>query len=60
VTSARVETFGGDAVDVFYLANPSGTPLDGDRRRRIEESLAAAASGAVHTAAAEGKADTPG
>jgi [protein-PII] uridylyltransferase len=59
VTSARVETFGGDAVDVFYLANPSGTPLDGDRRRRIEESLMTAAAGAVHTAAAESKADTP-
>jgi [protein-PII] uridylyltransferase len=60
VTSARVETFGGDAVDVFYLANPSGTPLDGEQRRRIEESLVAAASGGVHTEVGQGKGDTPG
>ena len=32
VTSARVETLGGDAVDAFYVANPSGSPVDAEQR----------------------------
>jgi [protein-PII] uridylyltransferase len=60
VTSARVETFGGDAVDVFYLANPSGTPLDGHERARIEKALVAAAGGAAADAVPTGSGDTQG
>jgi [protein-PII] uridylyltransferase len=43
VTSARIETFGADAADSFYLADPSGTPIDDEQRRRVEAALAAAA-----------------
>jgi [protein-PII] uridylyltransferase len=69
VTSARVETLGGDAVDSFYVCNPSGTPIDGDQRHRIDEALVAATAGAVldpmriealHGGGGEGKGDTPG
>jgi [protein-PII] uridylyltransferase len=69
VTSARVETLGGDAVDCFYVCNPSGTPIDGDQRHRVDEALVAATAGAVpdpvqagatHAGGPEGKADTPG
>jgi [protein-PII] uridylyltransferase len=59
VTSARVETLGGDAVDSFYVGNPSGAPLDDGQRRRVDAALAAATA-AGHEAAAEGKGDTPG
>ena len=33
VTSARIETLGADAVDCFYVCNPSGTPVDADAAR---------------------------
>jgi [protein-PII] uridylyltransferase len=59
VTSARVETLGGDAVDSFYVCNPSGAPIDDDQRRRVDAALAAA-TGAGHEATVEGKRDTPG
>ncbi|MFP5371775.1 MAG: ACT domain-containing protein, partial [Actinomycetes bacterium] len=58
VTSARIETLGADAVDCFYVANPSGTPVDADQRRRVDEALGAAAGGAVPPVVA-GPADTP-
>jgi [protein-PII] uridylyltransferase len=56
VTSARIETLGADAVDSFYVANPSGTPVDAEQRRRVDEALAAATRG---TSAPEAV-DTPG
>ena len=56
VTSARIETLGGDAVDSFYVANPSGTPLDGEQRRRVEAALVAATNGVP----APERIDTPG
>jgi [protein-PII] uridylyltransferase len=68
VTSARVETLGGDAVDSFYVCNPSGTPIDADQRQRVDEALRAATTGAVpdpvstgvsHGDPGEGKGDTP-
>jgi [protein-PII] uridylyltransferase len=46
VTSARIETLGADAADSFYLANPSGEPIDDDQRDRVEKALATAARGA--------------
>ena len=57
-------------VDVFYLSNPSGRPLDTELRTRVEAALVAAVSGAgtepepvasggVHTGPGEGKRDTP-
>jgi [protein-PII] uridylyltransferase len=67
VTSARVETLGGDAVDSFYVCNPSGTPIDADQRHRVDEALVGATAGAVpdpvpagasHAAPEEGKGDT--
>jgi [protein-PII] uridylyltransferase len=51
VTSARIETLGGDAVDSFYVANPSGDPVDPEQRRRVDGALVAATRGA--------EADTP-
>ena len=51
VTSARIETLGGDAVDCFYVANPSGDPVDPEQRRRVDGALASATRGA--------EADTP-
>jgi [protein-PII] uridylyltransferase len=61
VTSARVETLGGDAVDSFYVCNPSGTPIDDAQRDRVEAALVEATGGpALHDAAIEGKRDTPG
>jgi [protein-PII] uridylyltransferase len=59
VTSARIETLGADAVDSFYVCNPSGSPLDDEQRRRVDAALAAvtrghAAPDQLHTA------DTPG
>ena len=61
VTSARIETLGADAVDSFYVANPSGSPVDPDQRRRVDEALIAATRGvAEQEALASGRADTPG
>ena len=61
VTSARIETLGGDAVDSFYGCNPSGDPLDPDQRQRVDQALVAATrGGAQHGVLASGKADTPG
>jgi [protein-PII] uridylyltransferase len=56
VTSARIETLGGDAVDSFYVANPSGTPVDAEQRRRVEAALVAATNGVP----APERIDTPG
>ncbi len=58
VTSARIETLGGDAVDCFYVCDPSGSPVEPDQRRRIDEALVAATLG---TGAADAlhEADTP-
>ena len=53
VTSARIETLGGDAVDSFYVCNPTGTPVDEAQRRRVETALVEATQGAVTV-------DTPG
>jgi len=46
VTSARIETLGGDAVDSFYVANPSGEPVDDAQRRRVDTALVEATRGA--------------
>jgi [protein-PII] uridylyltransferase len=46
VTSARIETLGGDAVDCFYVCNPSGSPVDAEQRRRVDDALVAATQGA--------------
>ncbi|GAA3174823.1 [protein-PII] uridylyltransferase [Blastococcus jejuensis] len=56
VTSARIETLGGDAVDSFYVCNPSGTPVDDGQRRRVEAALVEATRGATPPVAV----DTPG
>lgn len=53
VTSARIETLGGDAVDSFYVSNPSGTPVDEAQRRRVDAALVEATRGTVPV-------DTPG
>jgi [protein-PII] uridylyltransferase len=45
VTSARIETLGGDAVDSFYVCNPSGNPVEPEQRDRVDRALAAATSG---------------
>ncbi|TKJ33237.1 [protein-PII] uridylyltransferase [Blastococcus sp. CCUG 61487] len=42
VTSARIETLGGDAVDSFYVANPSGEPVGAEQRNRVDAALVAA------------------
>src|SRR5205085_11010805 len=47
VTSARIETLGADAVDSFYVANPSGSPVDEAQRRRVEAALEDGTQGAV-------------
>ena len=59
VTSARIETLGADAVDCFYVCNPSGSPVEPGQRARVDEALLAATRG---TGVAEElrKADTPG
>lgn len=46
VTSALIETLGADAVDCFYVANPSGSPVDPDQRARVDAALVAATRGA--------------
>ena len=64
VTSARIETHGGDAVDSFYVANPSGSPVGAEQRQRVEAALVAAITGrsaAVGEPADNGRPpDTPG
>jgi [protein-PII] uridylyltransferase len=57
VMSARIETLGADAVDSFYVCNPSGSPVDADQRDRVDAALVAATRGA--TMAPE-VVDTPG
>jgi len=62
VTSARIETLGGDAVDCFYVCNPSGSPVELEQRRRVEAALSGATRGthgAEHDPAVSGGADTP-
>ncbi|HEY4605221.1 MAG TPA: [protein-PII] uridylyltransferase [Blastococcus sp.] len=59
VTSARIETLGGDAVDSFYVCNPSGSPVDPDQRARVDDALVAATIG-TGTAGDLRRADTPG
>ncbi|MGZ4506394.1 MAG: [protein-PII] uridylyltransferase [Blastococcus sp.] len=62
VTSARIETLGGDAVDCFYVCNPSGSPVELEQRRRVEAALAGATRGThetEHDPAVSGGADTP-
>lgn len=39
VTSARIETLGADAVDCFYVANPSGQAVDAEQRQRVDAAL---------------------
>jgi [protein-PII] uridylyltransferase len=56
VTSARIETLGADAVDSFYVANPSGSPVDPDQRQRVDAALVAATRGAPAPVVV----DTPG
>ncbi|MGY1808418.1 [protein-PII] uridylyltransferase [Blastococcus sp. SYSU D00669] len=46
VTSARIETFGADAADSFYVVNPEGRPIDAEQRQRVEAALVDAARGA--------------
>jgi [protein-PII] uridylyltransferase len=55
VTSARIETLGADAVDSFYVANPSGSPVEPEQRERVDAALVAATRGAP----APGVIDTP-
>jgi [protein-PII] uridylyltransferase len=45
VTAARIETLGADAVDCFYLSNPSGAPVDQEQRRRVDAALVTATNG---------------
>jgi [protein-PII] uridylyltransferase len=56
VTSARIETLGGDAVDSFYVCDPSGSPVDAAQRAQVDAALVAATRGAP----APADADTPG
>ena len=67
VTSARIETLGGDAVDSFYLCNPTGTALSHEQRERVDAALVAATRGgadephgAMASGLAAGRVDTPG
>jgi [protein-PII] uridylyltransferase len=60
VTSARIETLGADALDSFYVCDPTGTAMDPERRRRVEVALTAAARGVAAEPATDGKPDTPG
>jgi [protein-PII] uridylyltransferase len=59
VTSALIETLGADAVDCFYVCNPSGSPVEPEQRRRVDEALVAATLGAGATESAR-TVDTPG
>jgi [protein-PII] uridylyltransferase len=56
VTSARIETLGADAVDSFYVCNPSGSPVDPDQRSRVDAALVAA----TRSTTAPEVVDTPG
>jgi [protein-PII] uridylyltransferase len=56
VTSARIETLGADAVDCFYVCNPSGSPVDPEQRQRVDAALADATRGTPATVGL----DTPG
>ncbi|MGY1803590.1 [protein-PII] uridylyltransferase [Blastococcus sp. SYSU D00922] len=47
VTSALIETLGADAVDCFYVCNPSGSPVEPEQRRRVDDALVAATLGAA-------------
>ncbi|MCO7220992.1 [protein-PII] uridylyltransferase [Klenkia sp. PcliD-1-E] len=47
VRGATVETLGADAVDAFYLADPSGTPVDEGQRERVARALLDAAAGSA-------------
>ena len=49
------ETLGADAVDSFYVCNPSGSPLDAGQRAQVEATLVAATRGAPAPSAV----DTP-
>jgi [protein-PII] uridylyltransferase len=62
VTSARIETLGADAVDSFYVCDPSGFPVEAERRDRVDAALVAATvtGEPVHTGRAQGATDTPG
>jgi [protein-PII] uridylyltransferase len=59
VTSARIETLGADAVDSFYVCNPSGSPVDAEQRGRVESALVAATRGTADPEPVR-TADTPG
>jgi [protein-PII] uridylyltransferase len=59
VTSARIETLGADAVDSFYVCNPSGSPVDAEQRGRVESALVAATRGTADPEPVR-PADTPG
>jgi [protein-PII] uridylyltransferase len=59
VTSARIETLGGDAVDSFYVCNPSGEAVDAEQRERVEAALLAVTRG-VGDPELLRSADTPG
>ena len=43
----RIETLGADAVDSFYVGNPSGSPVDAEQRERVDAALVAATRGRV-------------
>jgi [protein-PII] uridylyltransferase len=58
VTSARIETLGADAVDSFYVCNPSGSPVDAEQRERVDAALLAVTRGAGDPELLH-KADTP-
>jgi [protein-PII] uridylyltransferase len=45
VTGARIETLGADAVDCFYVCNPSGSPVGPGQRERVDSALVAATRG---------------
>ncbi len=49
VTSARIETLGADAVDCFYVCNPSGDAVDPEQRKRVDAALVTAMLPAVET-----------
>jgi [protein-PII] uridylyltransferase len=59
VTSAMIETLGADAVDCFYVCNPSGSPVAPEQRARVDDALVVATLG---SGAADrlGAADTRG
>jgi [protein-PII] uridylyltransferase len=57
VTSARIETLGADAVDCFYVCNPSGSPVEPDQRARVDQALVAATVGGADESRGV---DTPG